>query len=377
MILYLALIGDGSGSSAGVIEKIEAQVESFKKKVNIVCVMFSTTKKVEKVSSQIIYESIYSKNRIFQRIKMFHLFDIYTKLYPNANVLIRYPLSDLLFLIYLMKNKNRKIYVERQTIETTEIISDHRLISYLKVLLEIIFYNFTKRYIKHEIAVTSEIARHLSKYRNKNTISIIPNGVRSIISSDDIKKPSKDYIDICYIGNIANWSGLDILIKAFEDINFKIDDRNIILNIIGEGVKLEKLKNIAMHSKFRNNIIFWGKLEGSNKYKVLLNMDIGVASLNPKKRGLKEGSNLKNREYCLFGIPFIKVDYDSEFDSISECKNFYKNVRNNNDDIIFSITQLLKNVEIYPEIRMQMKEYARKKLSWDSKIDKYMNIIQS
>ena len=376
MILYLALIGDGSGSSVGVIEKIEAQVESFKKRTNIICVTFSTAKKLENITSQIINESIYSKNRIFQRIKMFRLFDIYTKLYPDAHVLIRYPLSDLLFLIYLMKNKNRKIYVERQTIETTEIISDNRLISYLKVLLDIIFYNFTKHYIKHEIAVTNEIARHLSKYRNKNTISIIPNGVRSINISDDINKQSKDYIDICYIGNIANWSGLDILIKAFEDIGFKIDNKNIILNIIGEGVKLEKLKDLAIHSKFNKNIKFWGKLEGSNKYKILFNMDIGVSSLNPWKRGLKEGSNLKNREYCLLGIPFIKADYDSEFDNILDCKRFFRNVRNKND-IIFSIKELLKDVETYPEIRKHMQAYASTKLSWDSKIDEYLNIFQS
>jgi glycosyltransferase involved in cell wall biosynthesis len=210
-------------------------------------------------------------------------------------------------------------------------------------------YPIASKFIDGEIAVTKEIAEYLKRRNRTGKIIVVPNGIESRYINT-FPKFDVSTIKLCFAGNITKWSGLNYLIYELERIQFKLNGANLILYIIGEGICLRDIKMIAENINQKANIKFLGALNGEEKEKVLLESNIGISSLNSKRRHLKEGSNLKNREYCLFGLPFIKVDSDPDFDNKNGTCDFFRNI-NDRGDIINKLSELVEVLYTKNEIR--------------------------
>jgi len=375
MILYLAIVGDGNGSSFGVINKIIGQVDSFQKITFTKCIIYySKNKPLIEKKNNITVKSYYSRSKIYRRVKLIKSFNYYTNLYPNAKIFIRYPLTDFLFLAYLWMHKDREIYIERQTKELSEGLSTRSLSTILLSLCDYVLYTFPKFYIKGEIAVTDEVAQYIKKRRHDGKVYVITNGIESK-KIDILAPPNISSIILCYIGNVTLWSGLDILLYELEKVSFLIDNKRVLLYIIGDGIFLAELKKIAKKIDGHDSIIFGGSLNGEQKEAILSKCNIGISSLRPQRRLLYQGSNLKNREYCLHGLPFIKADYDVDFDNREECTNYFRNIKKSSE-IVPKIYELMNILEKDDNIKCRMNQYANDFLSWDSRISKYLEAMR-
>jgi glycosyltransferase involved in cell wall biosynthesis len=378
MILYLAHIGSGDGSSIGVINKILGQVKAIKKFTSIKCIIYySKTRPVISESSlkdDILIVPNISNYKIYRRFKMVKSYNLFSRLYSDANILIRFQTIDPFFLIYLFFNRKRKLFFERQSKELYESILTASVSNFGFSLFDYLMYPIASKFIDGEIAVTKEIAEYLKRRNRTGKIIVVPNGIESRYINT-FPKFDVSTIKLCFAGNITKWSGLNYLIYELERIQFKLNGANLILYIIGEGICLRDIKMIAENINQKANIKFLGALNGEEKEKVLLESNIGISSLNSKRRHLKEGSNLKNREYCLFGLPFIKVDSDPDFDNKNGTCDFFRNI-NDRGDIINKLSELVEVLYTKNEIRYEMNDYANKYLSWDTKIKAYINMIE-
>lgn len=378
MILYLAHIGSGDGSSIGVINKILGQVKAIKKLTSIKCIIYySKTRPAINESSlkdDIFIVPNISNNKLYRRIKMIKSYNLFSRIYSEANILIRFQTMDPFFLIYLFLNRKRKLFFERQSKELYESVLTASLSNFSLALFDYLIYPIVSKLIDGEIVVTKEIAEYLKRRNRTGRFIIVPNGIESKYIGT-FPKFDISTIKLCFAGNITKWAGLNYLIYELERIQFKLNGANLILYIIGEGIYLRDIKMIAENINQKENIKFLGALNGKEKEKVLLKSNIGISSLNSKRRHLKEGSNLKNREYCLFGLPFIKVDSDPDFDNKNETRDFFRNI-DDRGDIINKLSELVEVLYTKSMIRYEMNNYANKYLSWDTKIESYINMIE-
>jgi len=115
-----------------------------------------------------------------------------------------------------------------------------------------------KRYFMNEVDVIIAPSKFVMNGHIKNGFFlnckkiVLPSGIE-LPKQKSVEK-SYEIIDILYVGQVSEYKGVDILIKASK----KIDSDNTQLHIIGEGAGLEKFKKLAGGDK---RIKFYGFLQ--------------------------------------------------------------------------------------------------------------------
>lgn len=102
----------------------------------------------------------------------------------------------------------------------------------------------------------------------------IPNEINFNESKSNLLNPNK--LNFTFAGNIGTVQNLEIIVNAFGKMK-----GNFILNIIGDGANLNKLKSIVS-KKLYNNIIFWGRKPINEISSWLSSSDILIISLKDK-----------------------------------------------------------------------------------------------
>lgn len=337
-IAYTAIVGfSNNATTAGVENKVIAQACALKlyvKRCHLILVYISDSNDNTKVQQtkygQLDITKVYviEKNILKRRLEIFK--KLYEILHNNSYdyIYIRYPLSDPWFYNFIKKIKNDNftfLITEHQSIEHNELLADISVNKIFKYLFERIYRNRALKNVDYHVAVTDEIKKKLDPEKSIT----ITNGIDTSLYFTKTKTKTNigDKISLVYIGNIQSWSGLDVLIKALSYHNFCIDKKDIELHIIGDGVFRKHLEKSVIESHQKKSIVFHGYLTGQKKIDTLLSCHAGVGSLSSGRRSIKEGSNLKLREYCVLGIPFFKSDYDADFDGFEHINPYIYNIQ--------------------------------------------------
>jgi glycosyltransferase involved in cell wall biosynthesis len=82
----------------------------------------------------------------------------------------------------------------------------------------------------------------------------------------------QNYIVIGFVGSIADWHGIDILISAF----IKLDDKNLKLLIVGGGEKLSYWQKVVEDNSMNHYILFTDKVEANQVFTYIDCMDIAI-----------------------------------------------------------------------------------------------------
>ena len=137
-------------------------------------------------------------------------------------------------------------------------------------------YNWTigKKIIRNAdqcIAITTDEIQHFISYKvSKNKINVIPNGIsrENIVQTNDqnftIRKGLKNHRYILFMGRLNKIKGPDLLLKAFCNIQNKINDVHLVFAGPDEGL-LSDLKAIVKEKKLTHKIHFWGYIGGEDK----------------------------------------------------------------------------------------------------------------
>jgi len=204
---------------------------------------------------------------------------------------------------------------------------------------------FTRLYLKlsSNIIVPTKIyinnSKYLSRYSNK--IFVLRNG----IELDNIIKYrcKKEKVDsICFIGNIEVYKGVDILLKAVDQL---IQNNIIIeLNIIGKGTLLKNYKQKYKQNKY---IHFFGYVSEEKKLNILSKSKIFCL---PSKKNT-ESFGIVNLEAMALGIPIIASNIGGIPDIVKDNRNGLLFSSGNIDDLKSKILLLLKDIDLYEKIK--------------------------
>lgn len=150
---------------------------------------------------------------------------------------------------------------------------------------------------------------------NRKRTSVIGNGIQvaSVPVRTEVPVFDGSSLNLICVASLNYWHGVDRLIKAIHSFNSEENKLKVHLKIVGQGAVLSSLEELVESLEMQKYINFLGFLEGESLYKEYNSAHLAVGSLALFRKNLKSASELKSREYCAAGIPFIAVAGDPDF----------------------------------------------------------------
>lgn len=174
--------------------------------------------------------------------------------------------------------------------------------SYLKI------YNRRKKnlieYTSKFICVSSFIADALSNQNFPDEKIIVNYNGIEISSNNDIEPIINKELPLLFIGRLVEKKGVKTLLKSLNFLN-QNGYKNIKLNIIGDGIEMNKLKDIAQNKNI--NFLGW-----KNKDEIKKIMAVSSALVVPSQKannGDCEGLPTTLLEGIEFGLPIIATNH--------------------------------------------------------------------
>ena len=235
------------------------------------------------------------KLRIAQVKRMNELAEQYDK------VILRYPLFDP-FIFALYKGKFKTI-LEHHAFELEEL----KLVKSKRYLLEKFFAPCFMRRFLALTAVTEEIVDYEVLRANfKGQRALVPNAIR--LSDETLEGGlfQREQVQLAFVCSyFYEWHGLDLLLEGLE--SQICDDFHI--HLVGEMpvALLDKAKQL------KDSITIHGSKGFEESQEIVRSCDLGISCLALKRKGLKEASALKVREYLANGLPVVLTYREAAF----------------------------------------------------------------
>jgi glycosyltransferase involved in cell wall biosynthesis len=236
-----------------------------------------------------------SSNYLFNRMKKFGDFDaIYTECNtPRANYALK-----------AAKNFSIPLFSDYADLESYD--EGHSKVTYkiyraitIKILREV--FNISKHLFPASYPLK---VRFTDFYKiPEERITVIPNGVDSnrfnpaIISGSQIREKFNllSSTVIGFTGALEPWIRIDILLKAFKEI--ENDYKDLKLLIVGRGSELDKWKRLSKKLGIENDVIFTGLVPYEEVPEYIASFDVAVSIFSKSSIGNSMSYPLKVMEY--------------------------------------------------------------------------------
>jgi len=177
-----------------------------------------------------------------------------------------------------------------------------------------------------------------------------------------------DVFNLIGVANVSHWHGFDRVIYGIARYYAKHGTSaqpEVFFHIVGVGKNLIELQNLARSLGVGKYVIFHGTKVSDELDRLFDMSHVAVGSLGNHRKGLKESSDLKTREYCARGIPFV-ISYEDE--DFSDGFPYMLKVEATDEPIdINSVINFYRNV-FHMDYINEMRKYAEERLSWDVKL---------
>jgi len=167
------------------------------------------------------------------------------------------------------------------------------------------------------------------------------------------------------VANVSFWHGYDRVIKGLFEYYKTNPSINVYFHIVGAGAELENLKKLTESLGLSEFVIFHGPKYGEELDRLFDEAHVAIGSLGNHRKGVRVSADLKTREYCARGIPFV-ISYDD----VDFPNDFPYMLKVPADESPVDIEQILQFYERIKnrDIVKEMRDYAEKNLSWEAKL---------
>jgi glycosyltransferase involved in cell wall biosynthesis len=262
----------------------------------------------------------------------------------------------------LSRKRTSKIVIEYQTIEPVEYRLKRK---YLHLFIDFFHGDAIRKYSDAIVGVTEEITRYQlnrSGITNKPQITIGNGFDVASVPERDARQYDNTELHLLCVANVSKWHGLDRLLKGMAEYR---GNTRIIFHIAGGGDEILPLRQLVEKLNIRNQVIFHGFKTGKELDSLFNTCHIAVGSLGIHRKGLTQTSELKAREYCARGIPYIIACADPDFPD-----DFPYIHRVSPDDSQIDIEKIIEFAQMVctdPDHPKKMRAYALEHLDWSVK----------
>jgi glycosyltransferase involved in cell wall biosynthesis len=200
---------------------------------------------------------------------------------------------------------------------------------------------------------------------NRKLVTVIPNGV----SPSDFPVtplPIRDGREpiLLYIGTLADWQGLDIVIKALPKI---LEQQPVKLHIVGRGRSRQR-KMLAKQIRklgLEEHVLVQSAIPHHEIPELISQADICVAPLGLNDRNVTQGAcPIKVLEYMAAGRPLIASNMPIVRELVREDVDGLLFSPSDPDDLARQTIQLLKDVELSKRLADSAAVHVREKFTW-------------
>lgn len=193
--------------------------------------------------------------------------------------------------------------------------------------------------------------------RNGVEVSSLP-----LVSLSDQDSP----LQLVGVANFGIRHAYDRVIRGLANYRAATARSDVLFELIGSGELEDELRQLAVNLGVSDMVHFTGPLSGTALDSRLDGTHLGIAALG-MHRIAAETSDLKSREYCARGLPFVTANVDGDF--TPKTANVYHIPSDESSLDIASLRAWF--AEISPrqaEVRAALRTYAEAHLSWDAKM---------
>jgi glycosyltransferase involved in cell wall biosynthesis len=222
------------------------------------------------------------------------------------------------------------------------------------------------------ICVSNYTKKKLSFIRDKEKITVIPNGIDISEFATAVQSREKSSIlgdpVLLTVGSVWFRKGQHNVINALPFLLKKYP--HIHYHCAGLKSEMKQIYNLINKLNLKNNITFHGKVSEEKLRKLYKGSDIFIM-LSESKKGSFEGFGIVLLEANLFGIPTIGSINCGIEDAINDHKSGILVDPKNPYQILNAVTELIKNKDKY---RITTRKWAIEH-SWDNIIKKYLEVL--
>lgn len=258
--------------------------------------------------------------------------------------------------------------------------TSRRVVKWLKTLLLYVTYPLVFFPANRLLEYGDEDPRFIRGVEGK--VRLVGNGIRV----NDVKPrgsgPKFDERRFIFVsaGHIAFWHGYDRLVRSIAEYNERRKGEygwiEFQFRIIGSGFEMEYLLALVRDLGLSEQIKFLGVLEGDNLAAAFEDCHVGICNLGQHRKGLYRNSELKTRDFCARGVPFVLACEDTDFDAGS--LPFVFNIPN--DESLVPLEAVASWYRGLCEDRYDfsdIRNFAKEKLDFAVKVDKdYLSVLR-
>lgn len=209
----------------------------------------------------------------------------------------------------------------------------------------------------------------ISRYINKE-IHYIPNWLQETENVESVLRLDNTKINFTFTGNVSLYQNLLNVIKGFV----KADINNSVLNIIGDGSRIEELKVYIKENNI-SNVILHGRYPYNQMNDILNQSDVLIISLISNE-GIEKTEPLKLQSYLAAGKPIFGILNGSCKDIIEENNLGICSLPNNIDDISLGFKNIIKfSKEEGESIKQRSKELMGSRFNKEKIISKINSVM--
>lgn len=365
---YIARLDLTEPHIQGVAKKIRAQVKALSEAAHHVDIFYPAAGSVLRNDEVLI---CYGMSSLWRRINYYLLFYLFvSRLRLSVDfIYIRYQRSSPLFLYTLSRirasSPDAVILVELPSYpyHTESFTFRERVFN----LIDYLSRPFLRFYVDRIVTFSAE-----KKLFGIPTICTA-NGVDAEALELMQIPDGTETVRLVGLANLSFWHGYDRVISGLENYYKSNKKRRVIFDVVGTGQELQRLKMQAQEAGLVDHVIFHGPLHGDELDSLMKNCHIGISSIGMHRLKV-DTSNLKSREFCARGIPFVIAYPDRDFDNT---KPFVFHAPANDEPI--DIQTLM---DFYDELKAThlgfnkaMRNYALSHLTWQVKLKPVMAYI--
>ena len=212
---------------------------------------------------------------------------------------------------------------------------------------------------------------------NRKLVTVIPNGV----SPSDFPVtplPIRDGREpvLLYIGTLADWQGLDIVIKALPKI---LEQQPVKLRILGRGRSRQR-KMLAKQIRklgLDEYVLVQPAVPHHEIPAVIASADLCVAPLGLNDRNVTQGAcPIKVLEYMAAGRPLLASNMPIVRELVREDVDGLLFSPNDPDDLARQANQLLKDIDLSKRLAESAAGYVRGKFTWHESQKKLLKVYE-
>ncbi|MBE0672652.1 MAG: glycosyltransferase family 4 protein [Anaerolineales bacterium] len=212
---------------------------------------------------------------------------------------------------------------------------------------------------------------------NRKLVTVIPNGV----SPSDFSPSPLPHRDgripvLLYIGTLADWQGLEIVIKSIPKI---LEQQPVQLQIVGRGRSRQR-KMLAKQIRklgIEEHVIVQPAVPHHEIPALIANADICVAPLGLNDRNVTQGAcPIKLLEYMAAGRPLLASNMPIVRELVREDVDALLFSPNDPDDLARQTLALLNDFELSQRLAKSASERALTKFTWHESQKKLLRVYE-